>query len=240
MVPSLAAQVAGEIGRRIVIGDYKEGDLIEDEGALAERYGVSRTAVRDAVKILSGKGLLRARRGIGTLVKPRSAWGLLDSDVLAWHQSAPPSADFLGQLLEVRQTVEPTAAFLAAQRANTEDVASIMAAYRCMEEEERSVERFVHADAMFHRAILNSTNNIFLSVFEGVVFSALLASINLTNRDPRNNKESILLHRNVAHAIKSRQSAEAERCMKILLADTRRRLDEFGTPLESNHTGMNG
>ena len=87
--PSLSSHVASEIGRRIVIGQYLPGALVDDEGALAKRYQVSRIVVREAVKILVGKGLLDVRRGIGTRVKPRTECGLLDDDVLAWHLSAP-------------------------------------------------------------------------------------------------------------------------------------------------------
>ena len=101
LAPSLATQVAREIGRRIVSNSYAPGDLVEDEGALAERYQVSRSVIRDAVKILVGKGLLEVRRGIGTRVRSRSSWGLLDDDVLAWYQSAPPDADMLRQLKQV-------------------------------------------------------------------------------------------------------------------------------------------
>lgn len=86
LTPSLASQVAREIGRRVVSGLYKPGDLLEEEGALAERYQVSRSSVRDAIKILVGKGLLEVRRGIGTKVRSRNDWGLLDDDVLAWYQ----------------------------------------------------------------------------------------------------------------------------------------------------------
>ena len=84
---SLASQVSRELGRRIVAGIYIENDLIEDEITLSKRYQVSRSVVRDAVKILVGKGLLEVRRGIGTRVKPRIEWVLLDNDVLAWHRS---------------------------------------------------------------------------------------------------------------------------------------------------------
>ena len=95
---SLANQVSRELGRRVVAGIYAVGELIEDENALTEKYQVSRSVVRDAVKILVGKRLLEVRRGIGTRVRPRTEWVLLDDDVLAWHQSAPIRMDFLTQL----------------------------------------------------------------------------------------------------------------------------------------------
>ena len=117
LAPSLATQVAREIGRRIVCGTYQPGELVEDEGALAERYQVSRSVIRDAVKILVGKGLLEVCRGIGTRVRTRASWGLLDDDVMAWYQSAPPNSDFFRQLMEIRLIFEPKAARWTSERA---------------------------------------------------------------------------------------------------------------------------
>ena len=102
MTPSLSVQVAKEIGRRVVAGSLEPGTLLEEENSLAERYQVSRVVIRDAVKILVGKGLLDVRRGIGTKVRPRSEWTLLDDDVLAWHITAPPNQQFISQLMDVR------------------------------------------------------------------------------------------------------------------------------------------
>lgn len=224
LAPSLSSQVAREIGRRIVSGNYLPGELIEDESALALRYQVSRSVVRDAVKILAGKGLLEVRRGIGTRVRPRAAWGLLDDDVLAWYQSAPPSAEVLRQLLEMRVVVEPKAARWAAERRSDEVLGIVRSAMEHMEEGKGSVEEWVEADAIFHRSILRASQNEFLGAIEGVIFSALLSSIRLTNKDPRGNEESLLLHREVYEAIVAREPQRAEQAMERLLGDTKRRL----------------
>jgi GntR family galactonate operon transcriptional repressor len=224
LAPSLSSQVAREIGRRIVSGSYAPGDLIEDEATLASRYQVSRSVVRDAVKILVGKGLLEVRRGIGTRVRPRSSWGLLDDDVLAWHQSAPPSSSDLRQLLEVRQVVEPHAARWAAERGTEDEVALIRTSLERMESGQGSVEDFVVADAAFHRSVLRAAKNEFLGAFEGAIFSALLGSIRLTNKDPRENAESMPFHVAVCEAIEAREPDHAEQAMQRLLGDTNRRL----------------
>lgn len=225
--PSLATQIAREIGRRIVAGSYDVGDLLEDEGALASRYQVSRSVIRDAAKILVGKGLLEVRRGIGTRVRERHRWGLLDDDVLAWHQSAPPSADFLRQLMDLRLVIEPRAARWAAERGTDEGHMQIKEAQARMEQEKGSIEDFIVADALFHRAVLRAANNeLFLSM-EGVIYSALLSSIRLTNADPRENEKSIPFHRAVTDQILQRNGAKAESQMEKLLADANRRLAEF-------------
>ncbi|HUS55804.1 MAG TPA: FadR/GntR family transcriptional regulator [Thermohalobaculum sp.] len=224
LAPSLSTQVAREIGKRVVSGAYPPGHLVEDENALAERYQVSRSVIRDAVKILVGKGLLEVRRGIGTRVRPRAKWGLLDDDVMAWSQSAPPSAELLHQLMDFRQIFEPKAARLAAERGTDEDHALIKAAIERMEVEKGSAEDFVIADAMFHRSILRATMNEFLMALEGVIFSALLSSIRLTNKDPRDNEGSIPYHREVYEAIAARDGEIAERVMENLLKDASHRL----------------
>lgn len=224
---SLSTQIARELGRRIVAGTYGPGKLIDDEGALGERFQVSRAVIRDAVKILVGKGLLEVRRGIGTRVRERSNWGLLDDDVLAWHQSAPPSPVFLRQLMDLRQVIEPKAAAWAAARGSEADHRAIEAAMDRMEAEKGSIEDFVVADALFHRAVIRATGNELLRSMEGMIFSALLSSIRLTNSDPRENETSIPFHRAVTDAIVDRDAKLAEARMEALLADTHDRLGDM-------------
>lgn len=226
MTPSLSIQVARELGRRIVAGSYEPDSLLSSEDELAERYQVSRVVVRDAVKILVGKGMLDVRRGIGTRVRPRYDWLLLDDDVLAWHLSAPPNPDFLQQLTEIRLCFEPKAARWAAERATPEDLAEMAEACSKMEEEKGSVEKFIVADAMFHRSVIRAAHNEFLTAMEGVIFSALLVSFQITNEDPRESEASIPLHRLVFKAISSGNGKRAEQLVEKLLGEASRSLQE--------------
>ena len=225
IAPGLAMQVSRELGRRIVGGHYKENALIEDEGKLAQRFGVSKSVIREGVKLLVSKGLLEVKRGSGTRVRRRASWALLDDDVLAWHLSTDPKPAFLRQLLDMRRMMEPKAAAWAAAHGTTEQHAEIEAAQIRMEEGSTSIEDFVVADALFHRAILRAANNDLLLSMEGVIFSALLSSIRLTNRDPRENATSIPFHRKVLEAIQARDSALAEEMMNAHLSNTRQRLE---------------
>lgn len=229
MTPSLPVQVARELGRRIVAGTIEEGTLIDDEATLTERYQVSRVVVRDAVKILVGKGLLDVRRGIGTRVKPRVQWILWDDDVLAWHVNAPPNKDFINQLMDIRLAFEPKAARWAAERATPESLAEIEAACSGMEMEKGSVEKFIIADALFHRSVLRAARNDYLTAMEGVIYSALLISVQITNQDPRENSSSVSFHREVYQAIADKDGHKAEQLTEKLLRDAIRRLQEaFG------------
>ena len=224
VAPGLAIQVCRELGRRIVGGHIRELALIEDETRLANRFGVSKSVVREAVKLLVGKGLLEVRRGSGTRVRRRASWALLDDDVLAWHLSVEPKPEFLRQLMDIRRMMEPKAAAWAAEFGDVEAHARIEAAQLRMEQKMRSAEEFVIADAMFHRSVLRAANNEILLSMEGVIFSALLTSIKLTNADPRENEESLSFHRDVTNAMLGRDAPLAEQSMTRLLDDASSRL----------------
>ncbi|OSP55780.1 FadR/GntR family transcriptional regulator [Pseudoruegeria sp. SK021] len=224
LTPGLSAQVCRELGRRIVSGTQAEGSLIDDETKLAEKFSVSKSVIREAIKLLVGKGLIEVRRGSGTRVLNRRHWMLLDDDVLAWHQSVTPSPGFLRQLMDMRRLMEPKAASWAAEFGSDEAHDAIRQAHQRMELKAASVEDFVVADALFHRAILRAAGNEFLLNLEGVIFSALLTSIKLTNADPRENESSIPVHRAVMEAVLRRDPVAAEREMLAHLDDTTRRL----------------
>ena len=171
LTPGLATQVCREIGRRIVAGLFPEGQFIDDETKLCARFNVSKSVVREAVKILVAKGLLEVRRGNGTRVRQRASWNLLDDDVLAWHQGVEPNPDFLRKLIDVRLMVEPNAAFWAAGVATEEQIKEIRKAHNDMEQAD-TIQEYVVADAKFHRAVLRGANNELLTAMEGVIFSA--------------------------------------------------------------------
>lgn len=225
VTPGLATQVCREIGRRIVAGNYSEGSLIADEVGLSQRFGVSKSVIREAVKMLVVKGMLEVKRGSGTRVRRRINWNLLDDDVLAWHQAVEPRPEFLRQLMDVRRLIEPKAAAWAAEFGTAEQVSSIRKAKNDMETAGTGQE-FVMADALFHRAVLIAANNEILLAMEGVIFSALLSSIRLTNADPRKNTDTLVLHRRLLDKIESGKSDAAARAMEKHLSDTNARLEK--------------
>jgi len=222
-----------EIGRQIVAGAPPPGAPLADESTLVKRYKVSRSVIRDAVKILVGKGLLDVRRGNGTRVRERSEWSHFDRDLLSWQQSAPPDAHQLRQLIEMRQVIEPAAARWAAQRAHPEQVSQIEETLVQMElcansrtNPEQS-DQFALTDALFHRAILQASGNELLIALEGLVFSAMLGSIRLTSSNKLSQNNLIPYHREVFEAIQSRDAEAAEQCMKLLLQIAYERLNPY-------------
>ncbi len=219
LTPSLSSEVAAQVGRSIVTGSHAPGSLIEDESALSLRFGVSRTVIRDAMKVLVGKGLLEVRRGIGTRVKPREEWGLLDDDVLAWQLSAPARSSTLLQLAETRQLFEPEAAAWAAERATRAEREEIACAIQAMRDEVSNPQKFVVADARFHRAVLRGAHNDFLLALAGIIYSALLSSIRLTNPDHETNRKILPFHEAVSDAIMRGDSDGARERMGYLIED---------------------
>src|SRR6187551_3409488 len=113
----LHGAVVHEIGVRIVNGDLQPGETLPDNGFLIDA-DVSRTVVRETIKVLAAKGLVESRPKVGTRVRPRRDWNLLDPDVLAWQVEAGADPGFLDQALELRRMIEPAAARLAAERAD--------------------------------------------------------------------------------------------------------------------------
>src|SRR6266542_3023286 len=112
----LHGMVARDLGVRIVSGVYLPGDLLDGEIDASGYLKISRTAYREAIRILAAKGLVEVRPKVGTRVTPRDHWHLLDPDVLSWMFEHEPDERLLESLFELRKVVEPEAAALAATR----------------------------------------------------------------------------------------------------------------------------
>src|ERR1700742_2015117 len=121
-------QVVNELGGRIVRDEFGAKGLLPTEPELVAEFGVSRNALREAVKVLVGKGLLEVRPKTGTKIRPRKDWNLLDRAVLDWHASSKDKARHSFDLVEFRLIVEPRASFLAAKRAKKAEQAAILEA----------------------------------------------------------------------------------------------------------------
>src|SRR5262245_19906233 len=122
---NLNGQIAEHLGRDIVSGSIPEGARLPVEAELCERFGVSRPVIREVTKTLASKGLITSKPRVGTLVRARRYWNLLDPEVLNWLIRAQPESRFLDLLFEVRMAIEPSAAALAAANATESDIAEI-------------------------------------------------------------------------------------------------------------------
>jgi len=165
----LHGSIAREIGTLIVSGRYAPGQLLDGEVEASARRKVSRTAYREAMRILAAKGLVHCRPRVGTRVSALEQWHLLDPDVLSWVFSGEPAPRVLDGLFELRSIVEPAAAALAAARRNQQHLDIMRRALDAMSRHGLREEEGRVADMEFHAAILDATDNPFVvSLTKGI------------------------------------------------------------------------
>jgi len=226
-------RVLDRLGSRIVSGELPPGVLLEPT-RLEEEYEVSRSVIREVLRSLAGRGLVRAVSGQGTFVDDRSAWNLLDPAVLQWQYQSRRDPSFLDQLTEMRLTIEPTAARLAAERRTDVDVARLSVALDAMGDDSAASEH-VEADIRFHRALLLAAHNeLFENMFAVIEIglrardSYVHASIELEQGDDL--EGVVRSHGEVLDAVRAGRPRAAELAMRRLLdrsaADIARVQDE--------------
>jgi GntR family galactonate operon transcriptional repressor len=232
----LHGQTVREMARRILSGELAEGETI-DLAALEDELEVSRTVLREALKVLAAKGLVDARQKRGTFVRPRSDWNLLDGDMIRWQYADRGDDSFLDNLHEVREVVEPAGARLAAVRRTDDDVAALEAALDEMAAAVGVPVEEVRADLAFHRALLTATHNELLLRMEVVIEAGLAARDELVHvAKPAD--DPVPAHRAVAEAVRDGDPDAAEKAVRALLEKARQDLDSTrdGRPRESQRT----
>lgn len=160
---SLREQVLHAIGIRIISGELQPGDVLPKEDTLSKEYGVSRTVIREAVKGLAARGLVESRPKVGTIIRPRRDWQMLDPAVLEWVAASEQSGEFMFHLAEVRQAIEPATAELAARNATPEDLARMREAYAQLEKSIDEEDAWAVADLEYHESIVAAAHNEFLA-----------------------------------------------------------------------------
>lgn len=205
------------LGRAIVTGSF-ERTSFPTEAELAKQHGVSRSVTREAVKMLTAKGLLSARPRQGTIVQPTKSWNLFDADVLRWLLERQFSIDLLKQFNQLRVAIEPEAAALAARFAQPNDRERIDDGLERMKAAEQGFEDSLEADIAFHVAILRASGNPFYAQFRDVVTTALRTSIRFTNRI-KGRTASVADHSAVRDAIVAQDPDRARVAMRQLIGD---------------------
>jgi GntR family transcriptional regulator, galactonate operon transcriptional repressor len=218
-----ATHIAEKIGSAIVAGRYGPDELVPGEIALGRRYGASRTVVREALKLLSAKGLIASRRRTGTRALPREAWHMLDADVLAWRLgTGRAEPKFVSDLLHVRAIVEPAAAAMAARSHTRKTLKPIEEAYAEMEQASHDAALYADPDRRFHKAILMATGNDFMAAFGALTEAALGIFVRIASRHAGAPGASLPLHRDILEAIRRRDAEGAHAAMMALLDRTAR------------------
>ncbi len=221
----LHGAIARKLGIKIVSGKYRPGDLLSGEISSAEQLAVSRTAYREAIRILAAKGLVEARPKAGTRINPQSKWHLLDPDVLDWTFESEPDLVLLESLFELRNVVESAAAGFAAQRRTVAHLKSMRTALQDMAAHTLATESGRQADLDFHTALLMATANPFIISLANGVRAAIRTTTNYKYRKRALRRDPLPDHLRVFEAIAARDSPKAQAAMSALI-----RLARMDTP----------
>jgi DNA-binding FadR family transcriptional regulator len=221
----LHGTIATKLGIAIVSGEYAPGDTLSGEVAFSEALNVSRTAYREAVQVLTAKGLVESRPKTGTKVLPKDRWNVLDPDVLAWSFANAPDIEFVRNLFELRSIIEPAAAGLAAERRERDDLRQMKEALSAMRRHTLSSDEGQSADREFHAAILRATRNGALVFLSAGIGAAVRWTTQFKQRSSGLPRNAIPDHARVYEAIAAGDVHEASEAMRVLvdlaLDDTR-------------------
>lgn len=220
---SAGDNIVHRLGREIVDGQHQAGDRLPDEAAMLKRYGVSRTALREAYSKLTAKGMIQARPRVGTSVRPSSEWNMLDADVLTWHLQTRPLAGIAKDLYALRRMVEPGAAAMAASARTDTELQSIEDAFSQMQAKSMDEAELVQSDLQFHVAILNATHNHFIGAFSSLIHAAMLSTFEVSWRGAEatiDKQVRLEQHGSVLEAIREQDPDLARLRMERLLDDS--------------------
>jgi GntR family transcriptional regulator, galactonate operon transcriptional repressor len=222
---TLIERVVGQLGAMIVRGDIAEGATIPVEEDASRHFGVGRNVLREAVKILVGKGMLEPRRRHGTFVTSRTDWNALDPAVLGWMLlDDDRRRELLDAISELRMMIEPEVAALAARKADTAGVARLHDAWLVMERDAPFEQAALRSDIAFHKTLFALADNhlvtSLLPAFEVALWSNFRTAIKRPGSFIRNLQE----HRLVAEAVAARDPVAARTAMVTLLQNNERDL----------------
>ena len=214
---NITRELLDRIGGAIVGGEFETGDTLPTEAAISDQYSASRTATREAIKMLTAKGLVRSWARRGTIVLPERQWNLLDPDVLAWILDRRSSVPILKDFLVMRLAIEPVAASMAAQ--SKADTSEIETALAFMKRAHEGIGDPLLADSAFHAAVLRASGNRFFAHMAPLVDTALKMSIRLTNKIKGVHTASVDDHASILFAIQRNQKQRAMRETRALIEE---------------------
>jgi DNA-binding FadR family transcriptional regulator len=218
----LHAHVVDALIPMIASGELPPGSLLPTEPEMSARFGVSRSVVREALRVLGAKGLIDVRHGSGTRVTTPDRWDPLDPQILGALRGRGPSAAVLHDLLEARTIVECEVAALAAERAQPEDFDALNAALGMMRRSLNDAPRFVTGDSAFHVALLRAARNRVLERMTQPMHELLKYAQALTDAIPGVLTRALADHETIAGAVAHRDPAAARVAMRVHLAQTQR------------------
>lgn len=225
---SLHVQVAREVARKILSGELPENAIIPSEMNLCQLFSISRTALREAIKLLTSKGLLESKPKVGTRVKSREHWNFLDSQLLEWVTDLADNEIIYREFLALRKAIEPEAAALAAKSATAEQRILLSATFQKMDDIAANfdAESWMEADMEFHRLVFLSTGNSFYLPFANVLCTMFKSFI---GHSSEKGGTCITDHRAIYSAIMAGDADKARQANIELLANSNHRLPKTTT-----------
>ncbi len=217
-VGALHGNLLTALGTAIASGEYPAGRVLTLDG-VSEQHGVSRSVVREAIRVLESMGMVESRRRVGVTVLPAVKWNVFDPRLIRWRLESGDRAALLISLSELRRGFEPAAAALAARRANPDQCRIMAAAVSDMVMHGRSgdLDAYLLADKVFHRTMLEASGNEMFRALNGVVAEVLAGRTHHGMMPPTPNPSAIELHDEVARSIRMRDEVGAERAMRAII-----------------------
>lgn len=217
---SLHDALVETLGAAIVHGGYPAGTrLVTSE--LADAEGASRSATREAVRVLESLGLVRVRRKSGIEVLAESEWNAYAPEVIAWRLSGSERERQLAHLGALRGAVEPLAAGLAARWASDEERQALVGAVLQMSRTEHDADGadYLAADVRFHRTMLRASGNPMLATLGDVVESVLVGRTRHALMPHEANPDAVRWHQDAAFAVAAGRSEDAAAAMRKIVAE---------------------
>ncbi len=221
MPGSLHARVLNDLGLSIVSGEISPESTILAE-QLEERYSVSRSVVREAVRVLQSLGMVASVKRVGMRVLPMSEWSLYDPLVIRWRLEQAENGRQLRSLTELRSAIEPQAAKLAALHASDEAAGELLALAARMRAVGRSgdLELFLELDIRFHSLVLAASGNEMFARLDRVIAEVLTGRTHRGLMPSTPHEEALQLHVDVADAIQGKRPADAFASMERIMSRT--------------------
>lgn len=217
--------IVQSLGRAIALGEHPQGQPLQAEAALCESFDASRTVLREAVKMLTAKGMLDARPRRGTIVLPESQWNLSDPDILNWLLDRKGSLPIISEFADMRLAIEPAAAGLAARNLTDDTRIKLNKAIERMYAAARGEDDHLDADIAFHVGILEASGNRFFWNMRHTIDVALRFSIRITNRFKGVDRASVEDHQRILDFILAGDHQGAETQMRALLLEAKNLLN---------------
>ncbi|MBW0106082.1 FadR/GntR family transcriptional regulator [Pseudonocardia sp. KRD291] len=216
--PGLHAGLVDRLGALVVSGDLGAGQVLSAE-ELGARFGVSRTVVREAVRVLESMGMVQSRRRVGVTVAPRERWNVHDPRIVRWRLDGPDRDAQLRSLSELRHGIEPVAAALAARRATPAQCGELTGAVMEMAVHGRAgdLDAYLVADVRFHAVLLAASGNEMIAALDATVAEVLAGRTRHHLMPPVPEPAAIRLHGDVAEAVRAGDAAAAETAMRAIL-----------------------